>query len=290
MLNKHLLIDTDIGTDVDDAIALLQILGSVDNSIISVTTVYGNVQLRAQIAESYCSLQETPVSIFPGSSETLSGKDIWMSGLEGSLHKDLDTNREFTTSAKKHLSNLLNAPHEINIFAIAPLTNLARAIDNESTFDKRIQNVFLMGGRFTEGKAEHNIFSDITAAQRVFASDLKISVVGIEITSQVKIGLDSLDRIRNCGESGLLLVSEIIQWANFRGQHWIMPHDSIAYLMYRKPEIFEFSPWGQVSISDDGKTTFEIDAKGSHRYVTNIDVSAAKEAIIAGVEGVKFRS
>lgn len=290
MLTKHLLIDTDIGTDVDDAIALLQILGSESNSIISATTVYGNVQLRAQITESYCSLQETPVSIFPGASKTLSGKDIWISGLEGSLHKNLDTHREFTTSAKEHFSNLLNAPHEINILAIAPLTNLAEAIDNESNFDKRIQDVFLMGGRFTEGKVEHNINSDIAAAQRVFASNLRISVVGIEVTSQVKIGLDSLDRIRNCGESGLLLVSEIIQWANFRGQNWIVPHDSIAYLMYQKPEIFEFSSWGQVSISDNGRTTFESDEQGRHRYVTNIDVSKAKETIIAGIEGVKFRS
>jgi purine nucleosidase len=290
MLTKHLLIDTDLGTDVDDAIALLQILGSEDNSIITVTTVYGNVQLRAQIAESYCSLQETPVLIFPGASKTLSGKDVWVSGLEGSLHKELDTNREFTTSADEHLSNLLNAPCEINIFAIAPLTNLAKAIDNESTFEKRIKDVFLMGGRFSDGKAEHNFLSDVTAAQRVFESDLRISVVGIEITSQVKIELHSLDRIKNCGPCGLLLVSEIIQWANFRGQDWVEPHDSIAYLMYRKPELFEFSPWGHVSISEDGKTTFEIDSKGRHRYVTNIDLSAAKEAIFAGIEGVKFRA
>ncbi|MEY3400082.1 MAG: hypothetical protein RLZZ486_550, partial [Actinomycetota bacterium] len=71
---------------------------------------------------------------------------------------------------------------------------------------------------------------------------------------------------------------------------WIEPHDSIAYLMFHKPEIFEFSSWGHISISDDGKTTFKFDRKGRHRFVTNIDVSAAKEAIIAGVEGVKFRS
>ena len=290
MPNKHLVIDTDIGTDVDDAVALLQILGSQQYKDISITTVYGNVRLRAQIAENYCHLQHVSVPIFPGASNTLSGREIWTSGLEGSLHENLANCKAFSGSAAGHLYAISNSAYEVNILAIAPLTNIATAIDRDSNFARRINEVFLMGGRFSEGKAEHNILSDITAAQKVFESGLRISAVGIEITSRVKMELDSLDRVRDCGKMGLLLFSEIVQWADFRNQNWIEPHDSIAFLMHHKPEIFEFSPWGYISVSDDGKTSFEVDARGQHRYVTDIDVSATKEAIIEGIEGVKFRS
>jgi inosine-uridine nucleoside N-ribohydrolase len=290
MFSRHLVIDTDIGTDVDDAVALIQILASERKSAVSITTVYGDVQLRAQIAENYCRFQDEPVDIYPGASKTLSGREVWKSCLEGSLHKGLGPNSVFANSAQEFFSNISHSDNVVNILAIAPLTNLANAIANNSNFEKRVQDVFLMGGRFADGRVEHNILSDVTAAQKVFNADLRISVVGIEITSQVKIDLKNLSRIEKRGPAASLLVSEIIQWANFRGQDWIEPHDSIAYLMFHKPEIFEFSSWGHISISDDGKTTFEIDVKGRHRFVTNIDVSAAKEAIFAGIEGVKFRS
>ena len=55
-MTAHLILDTDIGTDVDDALALALILGSPELRLSTVTTVYGDTALRARLASRLCSL------------------------------------------------------------------------------------------------------------------------------------------------------------------------------------------------------------------------------------------
>ena len=89
-MSNQLIIDTDIGTDVDDAIVLAQILGSWPEDKLSITTVYGDVRKRAQIASNDCRLMNKSVDIYPGETLTISGKNVWTSGLEGTLHDNLE--------------------------------------------------------------------------------------------------------------------------------------------------------------------------------------------------------
>jgi purine nucleosidase len=50
---RHLLLDTDIGSDVDDAMTLVQLIGQGMSNQMSITTVYGDTGLRARIAARY---------------------------------------------------------------------------------------------------------------------------------------------------------------------------------------------------------------------------------------------
>ncbi len=47
MTRKPIILDTDIGTDVDDLLALSLVLTSPELELVGVTTVYGDVALRA---------------------------------------------------------------------------------------------------------------------------------------------------------------------------------------------------------------------------------------------------
>lgn len=288
-MSNKLIIDTDIGTDVDDAIALAQILGSWPEDKLSITTVYGDVRKRAQIASNYCRLMNKSIDVFPGETLTISGKDIWTSGLEGTLHENLEMQIFKKKSGVEHIADsVANSKHPVEVIAIAPLTNLAKAINQVSGNVNNLKHIYLMGGRFSPGKIEHNIICDIQAAQKVFNSNLKVDVVGIEITTQLQLSLPELNFLSKLGNAGELLHKEINQWAQFLKHDWIVPHDSIAFLMKSNPELFEFSQMGDIRVLEDGQTEFQENPFGTKRIVKKIDVEGARTSIISSLEGVKF--
>jgi purine nucleosidase len=290
-LLNHLIIDTDIGTDVDDAIALLQILGSGPEDNLSITTVYGDVKRRAQIASNYCRLMDKSIDIYPGENHTISGRDIWTSGLEGSLHEELNMQIFNDESGVKHIARSVSEDAQtVEIIAIAPLTNLAKSMRLMSGKMINLKQIYMMGGRFSPGKMEHNVVCDIKAAQHVFDSKFRIDVVGIEITTQLRLSLLELNYLSGLSPAASLLHKEINQWAQFLNHDWIVPHDSIAFLMRSKPELFEFSGLGDIRVFEDGKTEFHENPFGTKRIVMKMDVEGARSSIISSLEGVKFSS
>ena len=285
----HLIVDTDIGTDVDDALALMQIIGSKPSYNLSVTTVYGDVRKRAQIAANYCWLMDSDIAIFPGESKTFSGKTEWTSGLEGSLHRNLDARSFHDCSAVEHMESLIaDRANSVDVLAIAPLTNVAKAVINSANSINNLRKVYLMGGRFAEGKIEHNIASDIKASQEVLHSNLRIDVIGIEITSQLQMNLHELNSFSQLGPAGVLLHEEIKQWAGYWNRDWIVPHDSLAFLMKSSPELFEFSNLGDIKVMDDGQTVFCENPSGNKRIVEKMDIEGARSSIMSSIEGVRF--
>lgn len=291
MSAKQLVVDTDIGTDVDDALVLLQIVGSRPDYEIAITTAYGDVQKRACIANSYLNLLGSSISIYPGEEKVISGKEIWVSGNEGNLHEEFITDKIRKVSAVDYILSSSSDPKiETEILAIAPITNIAHVVDRSSDASRHIKNLYVMAGRFAEGKCEHNIVSDIVAAQRVFRSNLNMSVVGIEITSRLKMNVREFEFLNDLGSAARLLFSEIVQWANFWNRDWIVPHDSIAYLLKSNPELFQFSSYGDIEVRNEGHTTFCENPLGTKRIVQDMDVERVRLLITSSIEGVKFSS
>ncbi len=291
MSRSELVIDTDIGTDVDDAIALVQIIGSRPDHEIALTTCYGDVEKRARIANNYLNLLGVPVSIYPGVEATISGKVIWESGLEGTLHHELPDDKIESVSAVDYMVNTaMNSETKTELLAISPCTNIAHVVDVSRDASRLISHVFMMAGRFAEGKPEHNIVSDILAAQKVFQSELRISLVGIEITSNLKMTISEFEMLNDLGPAARLLFTEISQWSGYWDRDWVVPHDSIAYLMKTNPELFQFSEWGDIQVMDNGQTSFKENPSGTKRIVKDMDVERARSLIISSIQGVKFSS
>lgn len=288
-MNSHLIIDTDIGTDVDDAVTLRQIIGSRPEYELSVTTVYGDVTTRSRIASNYCQLMNFKIGIYSGESKTVSGKDVWKSGLEGSLHDNLEDQVFESVSGVEHMTrSLLVEDCSVEILAIAPLTNVSHVIMKNDLTTSNFKKMYFMGGSFSTGRIEHNVVSDIQAAQQVLHSNMEIDIVGIEITSQLQISLKELSKLQELGPAGYLLYEECQQWAQFWNRDWIVPHDSIAYLLKSKPELFDFSDFGEIRVLDDGQTEFHSNPLGSKRIVKKMDIEGARSSIISSIESVKF--
>jgi purine nucleosidase len=286
---RHLLLDTDIGSDVDDAMTLVQLIGQGMSNQMSITTVYGDTGLRARIAARYCKLAEVKIPIFAGSGTPMSGRSVWVSGLEGSLHDQLDAESYEDKSALEHILEISKNPElNVSILAIGPLTNIAAALIQDPNLPSRIDHLYIMGGRFDEGSPEHNFLSDAVAADIVFNSSFEITVVGLEATTRIKMPEGLIDRIAAAGSAGLALSRDIFQWWEFWGETWNVPHDPIAALTLIEGSLFEYSKPGQISVfpngPDEGQSQFNEVPTGLHKIVLNFSPEVVAEEIVRGIE------
>jgi purine nucleosidase len=285
---RSLILDTDIGSDVDDAMALAQLLGSPDIDLAEVHTVYGDTRLRAQLARRYGVLGGRELTVVPGMTETLSGRRVWWAGHEGTLHDGLAAETISADSAPERLVELLRAhPGQLDVAAIGPLTNVAKALQLEPQAAFWIRHLWVMGGSFGDDVREHNFKSDDVAAQLVLSAGIPTTITGLEITRQVTIDKVRLERIRAAGPLGAALGADIEQWWAYWNETWNVPHDPIAVLALSCPELFAFSELGRVGIAVGeeraGHSSFAPDPEGTVRIVTAVEAEEVAEEITARI-------
>jgi purine nucleosidase len=286
---RTLILDTDIGSDVDDAMALAQILGTPELLLDSVSTVYGDTRLRAQIARRFGSLAGVDLAVYAGEPVPMSEAPVWWPGHEGSLHDDLHTESVPELSAVEHLVSALRArPGQLDVVAIGPLTNIARALEVEPAVAGWIRHLWVMGGSFDGvSEAEHNFRSDDVAAAAVFAAGIPTTVTGLEVTRQLTIEQDELEQIAAAGAIGRALSADMRQWWEFWQETWNVPHDPVTVLTVTRPDLFTFSAPGTISVAigghDAGWSTFARHEAGRTRIATSVNGPAAAAAITAAI-------
>jgi purine nucleosidase len=281
----HLIFDTDIGTDVDDALALAVLLGSDEITIDLITTVYGDTRLRARLASRLISISGTAKSIpvAAGLAETRSKKPVWWPGHEGALHTNLDHENIDTTPGVDAIAQHIQDGAR-TILAVGPLANIAALLDRYPREAAQLDRIVIMGGDFsTERVPEHNILSDITAAQRVAASELPLVIGGLDLTTQIALDHHHVDRISNAGPLGGALRDEIAQWWTFHGHEWNNPHDPILAAYLLEPRLFT-TELGRLEVSDDGRTWFTPDHTGSVTRLVDLDRRAVAELIVERIQ------
>jgi purine nucleosidase len=283
----NVVLDTDIGTDVDDLMALALILGSPGIDLVGITTAYGDTRLRAQLTARILKITGRSIPVHAGRQDTLSGREIWWAGHEGVLHNNLDEERYASDDAVSFLvKTVLDAPGEIDLIAIGPLTNIAEAIAANMQFAAAVRHLWIMGGSFGDHEPEHNFRSDTVAARAVFAAGIPTTVTGLEVTRQIHIGAPELARIADSGELGRLVQSEIEQWWRFWDAKWNVPHDPVTVLTLTRPDLFQFSEGGTVTIEEGdepGTSRFVPGEEGRTRITVELDAAATSAAIVDGI-------
>jgi purine nucleosidase len=197
-LAAKVIIDTDIGTDIDDAFALGLALASPDIQLLGITTASGDVRLRARLVDRL--LFETGKSGIPVAVGKASRGPFDQSGraikftqarwAEGSPKPA----RGWPPATPFVLDQIRRYPGQITLVAIAPLTNIAALEDRDPATFRKLKRIVLMGGSIDVGYAgsgrpakpppvaEYNIVQDIRAAQTVFRSGVRIDMMPLDST------------------------------------------------------------------------------------------------------------
>ena len=214
----QLLLDTDIGTDVDDALALALLIAEPDVDLVGVTTVHGHAPLRAAIARSLLEVSpKAHVPVVAGRSTPLRRSSVegfhWneMWGHEGAgvltdterQVPDDDPTRE---DAARFIIDAAEAAREpLSVLTVGPVTNLALALQMEPGLAGALGPVTIMGGIVERhmvawpASFETNLNSDPLAAAIVLGSGLDITLVPLEVTLQVYLDRADRDRLEADG-------------------------------------------------------------------------------------------
>jgi inosine-uridine nucleoside N-ribohydrolase len=193
-----ILLDTDIGTDIDDAFALALILGSPELELVGVTTVAGETQARARLAAKMlweAGRPNVPVAAGePGSPQPID-QARWADGFTG---PPLTTLKALDLMKRE----IAHRPGELTLVAIGELTNVAALLRSDPSVGRKIKRLVLMGGAIAHGygkdlepAAEWNIKSNPVAAQEVFASGVPILMVPLDVTAMLQLDAAARQRI-----------------------------------------------------------------------------------------------
>jgi len=194
-----IILDTDIGDDIDDAFALALAMRSPEIEIVGITTAWGDTTLRARLVQRFLKENGAPEIPIAVGIETKSNANFsqarWAKdGLP--FEKRLDAVDFLLGQARK-------APGEITLVAIGPLTNVGAAIERDAAAFRKFKRVVLMGGSIRKGygdlgfapdrgpQPEYNIYSDTAAAQKLFASGAPIFMMPLDST---QLMLDEVKR------------------------------------------------------------------------------------------------
>lgn len=213
---KKIILDTDIGDDIDDAYALAFILASEEFELLGVTTVFGNTHRRAQQAQTILKLagrEDIPVAV--GSPGTLSPKlkmevnpvsnylqDVKPSQHGSALPETQLPDPSDLAGPEFIIQSILDGDGDINVITIGAMTNLALALIQEPNIIEYIPRIVSMAGVFNMENAEWNIACDPVAAQVVFNSGIPMSVIGLDVTIPCCFKQEHLDRL-NKSESSM---------------------------------------------------------------------------------------
>ena len=289
---RHVILDTDIGTDVDDMLALVFLARATEVCLEGVTTVHGNTLLRAKIAKITCQMLGIPdLPIVAGTSETLSGHPIFWPGHEGENIPGLENVRvESGISAQQFLFECSEKYQgDLEILAIGPLTNLALTISGFPAFRSRVKRLYLMGGAYWKDYPEHNIEMDVLAAKIVFESGIPITAIGLDVTLKVWIREREVERIRKLpNDLGSMLEGQIKRWWRFLGTDQNNPHDPLAALAMVRPDLFSFAPC-EVTICMErhrrGHVIRRDNPNGKISAAYDLDVHSAERLLLSRIAG-----
>lgn len=237
---QNLIIDTDIGGDIDDAIALALALCSPEVNVLGVTTVFTYVNNRARLAAKLAEVYgHSDIPVAAGCESPLIGS--WDKGLipdQCEILKDED-GYNCSKFGADLITDKVIENRDVVIAAIGPLTNIAIALKRVPSISKRARLV-MMGGMVGKAYPEWNIFCDPEAARIVFESGIPITMVGLDVTLKCELSEDDIERIgrEKCERNQFLY--KLIRI--YTGKYNRMPilHDPLAMSALIWPEILNF--------------------------------------------------
>ena len=201
MQKRKIIIDTDPGQD--DAVAILLALASpAEIDLLGITAVAGNVPLNLtkKNARIVCELvQKTEVKVFAGCDAPMKRPLVTAEHVHGKTGLDGPTLPDPKMPLQKqHAVDFIietvrnNETGTITLCALGPLTNIATAIEKAPDVKEKIQEIVLMGGAYFEvgnitPTAEFNIYVDPEAAEIVFQSNIKITVLPLDVTHKALV-------------------------------------------------------------------------------------------------------
>lgn len=251
-----IILDTDIGGDIDDAFAVALVLDSPQLDLRAVTTVSGDTAARARLVAKMLSAAgraDVPVAAGAPGAKINTTYTQWADGFSSPAL--------VSQSAVELMKSTLDRGHgSVMIVAIGPLTNVAALLKQYPAEKKNIRQLVLMGGSIRRGyypnsgpTPEYNIAEDTAASQVVFTSGVPILMAPLDVTARLQLEKPNLDRL-------FALHTALTDALEAQYKLWGQPvptlHDPMAVSLLLAPQLCTRQSLA-IQITDKGMTVAE---------------------------------
>jgi inosine-uridine nucleoside N-ribohydrolase len=282
-VTHKILLDTDIGSDIDDALCLSYLLRQPQCELMGITTVTGDVVARAKLASLLCLHAGKPrVPIFPGARLPLLVPETQPHVPQASALKKWPHRKDFPSGQAVEFlrSTIRKHPGEILLLTIGPLTNIALLFAADPRIPSLLKGLVMMAGLFEyrlenwwdKSLSEWNIRCDPHAADIVYRARLKVhQSVGLDVTMRCQLSAAQVhQRFKAPGFKPVLDMAK--EWFKHAGTMTF--HDPLAGASIFEPGLLR---WTRGLIETDlgsakapGMLVFKKDPGGPHQYASGI--------------------
>ena len=233
---SRVIIDTDIGDDIDDAFALYVAVRSPELEVAGVTTVFKNARARAQIASRLLrTAGRSDIPVVPGADRPIVNSKVYgvpiRYGEKPPQHlpeMDDEPVDDSVNAAQFIVRTAKASDKPITLIALGALTNIAAALVAAPEIADNLEKIVVMGGAYDLNISEYNFSCDPEAAQAVLNSGVPILAVGLDVTFRCELSEDQVAAIRSSEDPAAKLIMRM-------REHWnsshIYLHDPLAVVV-----------------------------------------------------------
>lgn len=234
MIKKKILFDTDIGSDIDDAVCLSYLLTNPECELAGITTVSGEPVERAMLASCLCTAAgKGDIPIYPGCLEPLMTANLQPEAPQKSVLNKYPHKTEFPRVGEhiKFMIDTIRAnPGEITLLAVGPMTNIALLFATDPEIPSLLKEFVCMCGVFNRStpfrNAEWNAKCDPYATKMVYSAKTRVHrSIGLDVTLQVTM---PAEETRKRFKKGILPITLDMAEVWFKTVDKVTFHDPLA--------------------------------------------------------------
>jgi len=273
-MSEKIILDTDIGSDIDDAVCLAYLLANPSCELLGITTVTGEGEKRAQMASALCQIAKKEIPIFIGAEDPLLVEQRQPQAPQAAALLEWSRDIGFPRGeAIVFLSNTIRRyPGEVTLLTIGPLTNIALLFKVDPEIPGLLKELVMMAGVFDNQRREWNAMLDPHASAIVYRTPVASHrSIGLDVTQQVKL---PAQEVRQRFQAPLL--RPVLDFAEiwFQERNEITFHDPLAAATIFEAGVCDFTR-GQIEIELDdretlGMTLWQPDANGPHQVAFSV--------------------
>nr|WP_145163664.1 nucleoside hydrolase [Paenibacillus terrae] len=278
---EKILLDSDIGGDIDDAICLAYLLKEPQCNLVGITTVCGESEKRAAVANAICKTVKRDIPIVAGLDTTLQPVPVYPTPDGAAALANWEHDIYEKSDAPAFMYEMIKAnPHEIVLLGIGNMTNIATLFNTYPDVLSLLKGLYVMNGYFgqeelPEAYYNWNSWADPLASKIVFASKVAINrAITLEITDRLTIEAAKAEEL-------LFADSELMKAVFDFGNAWLESsnkltlHDPLAAVCIFHPDVCQFEKgYVQVETNEEtfmGATSFRAAQDGNVEISREVD-------------------
>jgi len=283
--------DTDMGNDVDDALALAMLHALESRGecrLLGVTVTKDNpwAAVYVDLVNTFYGRGQIPVGMVKGGVTPENSRMIQAPAERRRADGALVYPRRLASGAEAVdavtlLRRLLAAEKDgsVVIAQVGFSTNLARMLDTPADVElvkRKVKLLSVMAGNFVQPKAEFNVQKDTASARRLFDQwPGEIVVSGFEIGEAMKFPAARIEKdFAWAADHPVVDAYRAYMKMPYDRQTWDLT--AVLYGVRPAGAYFDLSAPGRITADDAGRTSFRADSAGKHRYLVLTEAQRAR--------------